>query len=98
MKLTTFAIALIHLAYIVGFMWLGPFFTLRNSCGNKYYLLFWALFLIAQILHWEGFKGECILSYWEKKCEDSTWVNILVPCVKTMVDRGIVFFFSIEFC
>ena len=70
MKYTTFLIAVVHLTYIICFMWLGPLLLFRGSCQNKYTLLIWCLFMIGQVVHWKGIKGECVLSYWEKKMED----------------------------
>ena len=81
MKLGTCLVALIHLLYIVGFMWLAPYFiymmSYNNPCRLTSYMLFWIFVIIVQILHWGTsiMNNECILSYWEKKLEDPNYVK-----------------------
>lgn len=73
MKFLTCVIALIHLFYIIGIMWLGPFLlylTVSNKCSLVYWTLAWCVCILAQILHWGAMQNECILSYWEKLAED----------------------------
>jgi len=80
MKFLTFIIALIHLFYIIGIMWLGPFLlylTVVNKCSLVYWTLAWCVCILVQLLHWgtSVMRNECILSYWEKLSEDPNYVK-----------------------
>lgn len=81
MKISTFLVAFIHLVYIIGFMWLAPYFIYLNvykkPCVLTSYMVFWIFVIVVQILHWGTaiMNNECILSYWEKKLEDPNYVK-----------------------
>lgn len=79
MNCITFIIAMIHLLYIIGLMWLGPFLLYFNlkACPLVYWTLAWCVCILIQILHWSmsSMNNECILSYWEKKAEDPNYVK-----------------------
>ena len=80
MKIFTLIIALIHLFYIIGLMWLGPFLlylTVTNKCSLVYLTIAWCVCIIVQILHWgtSVMSNECILSYLEKLSEDPKYVK-----------------------
>lgn len=81
MRILTFAIALIHLVYIVSIMWLGPFLLYKGvanqPCRLTYYTIAWSIMIFLQIAHWAipSMKNECIVSYWEKKAEDPTYIK-----------------------
>ena len=66
-KPLTWIIALIHLTWIIGFMWLGPFFIPQK------YRMVWVIIMLANFMHWSYTKGECILSYYEKYAEDDSY-------------------------
>jgi hypothetical protein len=79
MKPLTLLISLIHLCYIVGIMWLGPFllYLSTSKCRLVYWTLAWVVCILVQLLHWgtSVMRNECILSYWEKKAEDPSYVK-----------------------
>lgn len=66
-KPLTWAISLVHITWIVGVMWLGPFIV-----PQKYRVL-WLGIMIANLAHWSYASGECILSYLEKKAENNSY-------------------------
>ena len=77
MKPLTFVIALFHTVYVVGFMWLGPYFIhRRHQTTNKFFIL-WLLLSLAMMAHWHlpCMKQECVLSLLEKKTEDPEYVT-----------------------
>ena len=64
-KPLTWVLASVHIAYIVGWMWLGPFWLPQKLRG------FWIATMVAQIVHWHVSPGgECVLSLAEKRSED----------------------------
>ena len=81
MKISTFLVALVHLLYIIGFMWLAPYLIYLNMCKKPciltYYMVFWIFVVVVQILHWGTaiMNNECILSYLEKKLEDPNYTR-----------------------
>lgn len=84
MKGSTFLIALIHLFYIIGIMWIGPFLlylNVRDKCTLVYWTLAWCVCIMVQLFHWgtSVMNNECILSYWEKKAEDPNYVKGAEP-------------------
>lgn len=66
-KPLTWALAIIHITWIIGFMWFGPFFI-----PQKYRVL-WVVIMIANLAHWSFASGECIISYYEKSAEDESY-------------------------
>jgi hypothetical protein len=59
MKIFSLAIQILHLLLVI----FVTFFTLLTDKYDVYYFLF----LLATVLHWNIFNGECIASYYEKK-------------------------------
>jgi hypothetical protein len=81
-KTFTFFIAIIHLVYIIGVMWLGPLFIYLftrgfTPCSKTKIMGAYMAVIIAQILHWrtKSMNNECILSLWEKRSQDSNYVT-----------------------
>jgi hypothetical protein len=60
----TWILAVIHILWILGFMWIGVLFTPQK------YRWIWILLMVAEFVHWHFSKGECMLSYYEKRYED----------------------------
>ena len=60
----TYILAWIHIIWIIVFMWIGVFFI-----PSKYRWI-WLLIMCFEIIHWKFSKGECLLSYYEKRSED----------------------------
>lgn len=84
MKLSTLSIALVHLIYIIGVMWLGPYIIYMKGGGNckqMYVMVAWMIVIVFQVAHWAipQMENECILSYWEKKLEDPQYVKGSLP-------------------
>ena len=66
-SLMTWILAIIHILWIVGVMWIGVFLI-----PSKYRWI-WILVMLMEFVHWHFSKGECMLSYWEKKSEDPSY-------------------------
>lgn len=63
----TWFLAIIHILWIVGLMWIAVFFIPQK------YRWIWITVMLAEFVHWHFSKGECMLSYWEKKAEDPNY-------------------------
>lgn len=70
MKNSTRFVATLHALYIIFVMYLGPWILM---CINPSYVKYWLLLFVIQYCHWKVFKGDCVLSYMEKKLEDNTY-------------------------
>ena len=70
MRSSTRIVATFHALYILIVMYLGPWILLLM---DKRYLKYWFMLLVLQYIHWRVFKGECIVSYFEKKMEDKRY-------------------------
>lgn len=81
MKPYTRFLAFIHLMYILGVMWFGPyilFFHLKNKpCTLLTWMIIWLVTIFIQLAHWyiPESKNECFLSYLEKKSENPDYVK-----------------------
>lgn len=63
-KPLTWVLAITHLLWIVGFMWVAVFFIPQK------YRWIWVILMVADFVHWKFAEGECMLSYYEKKAEN----------------------------
>lgn len=66
-KPLTWILAIIHILWIVGVMWFGVFLL-----PSKLRII-WIAVMLLEYMHWRLIKGECMLSYWEKKSEDPSY-------------------------
>ena len=63
----TWLLALLHIVWIVGVMWVGVFLLPQRL---RY---LWVILMLVQMYHWTFSSGECVLSYLEKKAEDPSY-------------------------
>jgi len=63
-KPLTWVLSILHLIWIIGFMWVGVFFIPQK------YRWIWLALMVADFVHWKFAEGECMLSYYEKKAEN----------------------------
>jgi len=63
-KPLTWILAILHLIWIIGFMWVGVFFIPQK------YRWIWIALMVLDFVHWKFSSGECMLSYYEKKAEN----------------------------
>jgi len=78
MKPLTLCIALVHILYIIGVMWLGPvlIYMFYNPCNQMKLIGSYMVVIMIQFMHWraKSMNHECILSLWEKRSEEPTYV------------------------
>lgn len=63
----TWILAILHIVWIVGIMWFAVLLIPQK------YRSIWILVMIFEFIHWKFFKGECLVSYYEKKFEDPNY-------------------------
>lgn len=66
-KPLTWFLAIMHIIWIIGFMWILVFLIPQR------YRWIWIIIMLIEYVHWHFAKGECYLSYLEKKSEDPSY-------------------------